>query len=320
MAKRKKTTLGVVHVTATSPKMKLTNASLRAMHAARGFSDIGYNEWISRDGTLNTGRGADEIGAHVAGFNSISYGISLEGGIDLNGKGDISTITPAQWKTLERRVKEISQKYPGIKWCGHRDLSPDKDGDGVIEPYEYIKECPCFDVIPWAENLSLKGADIKGTWKTITSPESGKPIFEGPDTRIAYLQRLLTKAGFAVGDDGILGDKTAAAIKQFQKVCMLPQNGKFDDATVRALREAIELRNVTPATGTVAQTEPVKQETVEIPLIVQKDVPTKVGEITVSSAPPAQPVSKTTLSKSGVTALGAAIVSLVGLIAKYFAG
>ena len=29
---------------------------------------------------------------------------------------------------------------------GHRDTSPDLNGDGVIEPYEYVKACPCFDV------------------------------------------------------------------------------------------------------------------------------------------------------------------------------
>ena len=28
----------------------------------------------------------------------------------------------------------------------HRDISPDLNGDGVIEPYEYMKACPCFDV------------------------------------------------------------------------------------------------------------------------------------------------------------------------------
>ena len=31
---------------------------------------------------------------------------------------------------------------------GHRDFSNDKDGSGVIESWERIKECPCFDAIP----------------------------------------------------------------------------------------------------------------------------------------------------------------------------
>ena len=28
----------------------------------------------------------------------------------------------------------------------HRDLSPDRNGNGEIEPEEWIKACPCFEV------------------------------------------------------------------------------------------------------------------------------------------------------------------------------
>ncbi|MBB4042257.1 hypothetical protein GGR06_000016 [Bacteroides reticulotermitis] len=30
--------------------------------------------------------------------------------------------------------------------CGHRDLSPDLNRNGEVEPEEWIKACPCFDV------------------------------------------------------------------------------------------------------------------------------------------------------------------------------
>ena len=33
-----------------------------------------------------------------------------------------------------------------FKVLGHRDTSPDLDGSGEVEPKEYIKACPCFDV------------------------------------------------------------------------------------------------------------------------------------------------------------------------------
>jgi hypothetical protein len=29
---------------------------------------------------------------------------------------------------------------------GHRDWSPDLDHDGKVEPHEWLKMCPCFDV------------------------------------------------------------------------------------------------------------------------------------------------------------------------------
>ena len=50
MANRKETKLIVIHTTATPADMGLTVSKLRSMHKARGFSDIGYNIWISRDG------------------------------------------------------------------------------------------------------------------------------------------------------------------------------------------------------------------------------------------------------------------------------
>ena len=36
---------------------------------------------------------------------------------------------------------------------GHRDVSPDKNKNGIIESWERIKECPSFDAIPEYKNL-----------------------------------------------------------------------------------------------------------------------------------------------------------------------
>ncbi len=63
-------------------------------------------------------------------------------------------------------------------------------------PFEQIKACPCFDVIPWAKERDLPVADIKGTWKPIVLEPDSAPVLEGPDTRTAYLQRLLTRGGY----------------------------------------------------------------------------------------------------------------------------
>lgn len=48
---------------------------------------------------------------------------------------------------LIRLVKALRLVFPGVKQVlGHRDTSPDLNGDGVISPNEYMKACPCFDV------------------------------------------------------------------------------------------------------------------------------------------------------------------------------
>lgn len=237
MPNRKRTDLMVIHVTATPPSWDNGAKEIDAIHKGMGWSGIGYNEIIKRDGTPEMGRGLEAVGAHVAGFNSISYGISMVGGVDEHGK-PTNNMTKAQFDTLERRLKELSKRWPNAKVCGHRDLSPDKDGDGVIEPHEYMKACPCFDAIPWAESVGLPGANIRGTWAKTT--DAINP-YDGPETRNAYLQRLLAKAGYQFGPvDGIVGPKTGRAITAYQLARGLPTTGEFDEATVANLRGEFE--------------------------------------------------------------------------------
>ncbi len=47
----------------------------------------------------------------------------------------------------------LLRDYPGSRLCGHRDLSPDLNGNGEIEPEEWIKECPCFDAVSILQDL-----------------------------------------------------------------------------------------------------------------------------------------------------------------------
>ena len=243
MPLRKKTTLGVIHVTATPPGWSGGVAGLRKMHKAMGWSDIGYNEVMGQNAVVYTGRGVNAVGAHVAGFNSIAYGLSMIGGVNDKGRGDFSTISHLL-DPLARHMDKMTTVFPGIEWCGHRDLSPDKNGNGIIEPHEYLKECPVFDVIPWAQSKGLPAADIRGTWKqTIILEHGSAPVLAGPDTRDAYLQRLLARAGFVLGPiDGIVGPKTRAATSAFQASVGLPRTGALNPPTVDRLRAMFEAK------------------------------------------------------------------------------
>jgi hypothetical protein len=40
---------------------------------------------------------------------------------------------------------DLRKLYPYAKIQGHRDFSPDRNGNGTIEPEEWIKACPSFD-------------------------------------------------------------------------------------------------------------------------------------------------------------------------------
>ena len=145
-----------------------------AWHAERGFErgavaragfnpslgHIGYHFIIDLAGNTLLGRGLEEVGAHAAGFNANSIGICMVGGLEKVGQ-----FTPAQWKALynlvlwQAHVQKIPLAPPrrngnlmagGI--CGHRDLSPDLNHDGIAQPSEWLKTCPGFDVRAWLAN------------------------------------------------------------------------------------------------------------------------------------------------------------------------
>jgi N-acetyl-anhydromuramyl-L-alanine amidase AmpD len=52
-------------------------------------------------------------------------------------------------------VRDFHSKHPNVKIIGHRDLSPDLNGNGVIEPFEFMKACPSFDVAAWLKEIGI---------------------------------------------------------------------------------------------------------------------------------------------------------------------
>lgn len=136
----------VIHCSATMKSTDYTVERLKRDHLARGFNDIGYHFYITKDGKVHECRPLEKIGAHAKGYNAKSIGICYEGGLDESGKA-CDTRTEAQKSAIKELVGELAGKYPSIfQICGHRDLSPDANGNGIIEPFEWIKSCPCYDV------------------------------------------------------------------------------------------------------------------------------------------------------------------------------
>lgn len=123
-------------------------------HAARGFKRearwrarlnmglmaIGYHFVIYTNGGIDTGRHMDEVGAHAAGHNARSLGVCLIG---------TDAYTARQWDELRELLLTLRTRWPDARVIGHRDLSPDRDGDGAVTPREWTKTCPGFDVAAW---------------------------------------------------------------------------------------------------------------------------------------------------------------------------
>ncbi len=155
-----------VHASATPPSRGGDRAMLDRMHKNRGWSGIGYHLVIQRDGTVEIGRPWRKMGAHVGSHNKHNFGICLIGGVDEDMDAD-DNFTDAQKKVLLEVLVEVTSLYTiGIhNIMGHRDWSPDKDGNGKITPNEFIKQCPCFDVKSWFQSAFRQyalGASLDG--------------------------------------------------------------------------------------------------------------------------------------------------------------
>ena len=134
----------VIHCSATRCNVPFTVEQLRQCHLQRGFKDIGYHFYIRKNGDIKTTRPIERIGAHAKGFNQTSIGICYEGGLDCHGR-PADTRTEWQIHSMNVLILTLLRDYPGCRICGHRDLSPDLNGNGEIEPEEWVKACPCFD-------------------------------------------------------------------------------------------------------------------------------------------------------------------------------
>ena len=133
----------VIHCTATKEGNNVSPATIKRWHLNRGFSDIGYHYIIGIEGKINPGRPVSKFKVlTLRSGNSDSIGIAYTGGLDSNGKAK-DTRTEAQKASLIKILKVLKNIYPQASIHGHRDYSPDKDGDGV-EEHEFMKHVSLF--------------------------------------------------------------------------------------------------------------------------------------------------------------------------------
>ena len=103
-------TLIIIHCSATPEGRRLDFETCRRDHIRhRGFTDIGYHFYITRDGEIHRG------------------GLSAD-------------CTPADTRTLMQKgsllalLRELRLLFPKALIVGHHDLNP-------------VKPCPCFDAV-----------------------------------------------------------------------------------------------------------------------------------------------------------------------------
>lgn len=139
----------VIHCSATPAGRKAS--AIKACHLApvskggRGWKSPGYHYVIEADGNIVPLIDEDKIANGAKGYNSDSIHICYTGGIDASGR-PADTRTSAQKRSMKQLVADILYRRGSMPIVGHRDLSPDRNGDGRITPDEWIKLCPCFEV------------------------------------------------------------------------------------------------------------------------------------------------------------------------------
>lgn len=106
-------TLAIIHCSATPQGVRLSFDDCRREHIRRGFCDIGYHFYITRNGEIHRGRPLEKIGAHCQNHNRHSIGICYEGGLDIRGT-PADTRTPAQRASLVALLRELKRIFPKI--------------------------------------------------------------------------------------------------------------------------------------------------------------------------------------------------------------
>ncbi len=127
-------TLFIIHCSATPQGVSLSFEDCRRDHINhRGWSDIGYHFYVTRDGEIHRGRALEKVGAHCRGHNRHSIGICYEGGLTASGQ-PADTRTLPQKASLVALLRELKRIFPGALVVGHHDLNP-------------MKTCPCFEAV-----------------------------------------------------------------------------------------------------------------------------------------------------------------------------
>lgn len=225
LIKRIKTEMIVLHHAAAK---SCSAQDIHSWHLSRGWSGIGYNYFVRKDGQIYRGRPEDVVGAHATNYNSKSLGICFEGDFT------VESMPKAQLEAGKELVAYLKDKYKITKVKGHRDLMA-TSCPGKNFPFDEIANAKQSVV---EENLILTfqqavtkdgykfaqyGCD--GIYGNETAKAMQKCIVKKRDTYqykncTRLVQRLL-----GLTQDGLCGPQTEAAIKKFQLKNNLPADG-----------------------------------------------------------------------------------------------
>lgn len=186
------------HAEATS----CTVADIHQWHLNKGWSGIGYNFFIRKNGKIYRGRPEWAVGAHAQGYNSRSIGVCFE------GRYTTETMPSEQIKAGQELISYLKNKYHITDVKKHCEVNS-TDCPGKNFPFSQI-------VNSVAEPIAIS---------TIKTTSIELPILKKGAKRaeVGTLQILLRSKGYgdATGNqlvvDNSFGPKVDFAVRKFQK-------------------------------------------------------------------------------------------------------
>ena len=131
-----------VHCTASHQTASVND--IKNEFKRKGWKNPGYHYIVDPGGAIHQLLDDDKVSNGVRGYNQTAINVAYIGGIDAEGKATDNSTEP-QKKALAKLLRLLRSRYPDAVILGHRDISPDTNGNGTVDPWERIKECPCFD-------------------------------------------------------------------------------------------------------------------------------------------------------------------------------
>lgn len=212
----------VAHTTA-SPQNQTIQAILNHWEFNNKWKNVGYHFIIEHNGKITELANIGQVTNGVQGYNSNSIHFTYIGGIDSKGN-PIDNRTEAQKQSQILIINRFKELFPNIIFLGHRDFSTDKNGNGIIDRWEWIKSCPSYDHREWLASVGLdkKVEPIKIVYKLNT------PLIKN-DTVVAI------QLGLHISSDGWFGSDTDKAVRDFQKLNRLTSDGIVGEKTAKEL-------------------------------------------------------------------------------------
>ena len=124
----------ILHCSGVRPWQQSGVTEIDRWHRQRGWKyGCGYHFVVRRNGTIETARSIDQVGAHCLHHNKHSIGICYEGGLNAEGRPE-DTRTEAQKASMRKLLERLHAQFPKALIIGHNVFNP-------------MKACPCFNAL-----------------------------------------------------------------------------------------------------------------------------------------------------------------------------